>query len=642
MTTMRAILCMLLCAGGLAARPELVEGNDINYAVSAIPAALMKDANVVKRLDEEKFTVRSLGRANYYHHYVYTILNEQGDKFAQAVVGYDKLRTFGYIDGNLYDAAGKKVKSLKKSDIKDFSGTDESQLVEDNRIRAHSFYCKVYPYTIEYETSVDYSFTMQFPLWNPVDDEKVAVERARLEVICPADYQFRYKSFNYKGGPVQQTEKGSKTYSWEISNLPAVEEETLSPELVEYTPTVYLAPVQFEVQSYTGLMSSWQEFGKFIYTLKSNRDQLPDNIKQAVHQLTDGLTDPKEKIAKLYKFMQDNTHYVGIQLGIGGWQPFDATYVATKKYGDCKALSNYMYSLLKEAGIASCYTLINAGRNDKFFVNDFPNAYFSHAILCVPLKTDTVWLECTSQTLPAGYLGEFTDDRSALIINENGGTLVHTPVYGYKDNLEIRHTKAIADESGNLTMDVATRYTGLQQDQLHGMINSLTKEKVTERLKEKLDLPQYDLLKYNYTEKPSRLPEITEVLQLSAANYAQVTGKRFFIAPNMLTKTHVRLVPAESRHTDVQLLMAYTDIDTAEVQLPAGYQPESLPVPVSLDSKFGRYAATVKMEGNVLTYYRRVESYTGRFPAADYNDLAKFWQQVYKADRSKVVLVKKE
>ena len=73
------------------------------------------------------------------------------------------------------------------------------------------------------------------------------------------------------------------------------------------------------------------------------------------------ITDPQTKVAVLYNYLQQNTHYVGIQLGIGGWQTYDAAYVATKKYGDCKALSNFMISLLKEAGIKGHAVVIKGG-----------------------------------------------------------------------------------------------------------------------------------------------------------------------------------------------------------------------------------------------------------------------------------------
>jgi hypothetical protein len=52
------------------------------YAVSGIPEALKKNANVVKRMEEERFTLKSPGEAVYYRKYAFTILNENGDKYA--------------------------------------------------------------------------------------------------------------------------------------------------------------------------------------------------------------------------------------------------------------------------------------------------------------------------------------------------------------------------------------------------------------------------------------------------------------------------------------------------------------------------------------------------------------------------------
>src|SRR6185369_10049796 len=107
-----------------------------------------------------------------------------------------------------------------------------------------------------------------------------------------------------------------------------------------------------------------------------------------------------------------------------------------------------------EAGIRSDYTLIHSGDEENYMTDDFPSSQFNHVILCVPLQKDTVWLECTSQTLNPGYLSSFTCDRNVLLVDENGGTLVKTPRYDYNQNLQVRKTNATVSEEGNLTAEI--------------------------------------------------------------------------------------------------------------------------------------------------------------------------------------------
>jgi hypothetical protein len=618
----------------------LASGGD--YAVSKISPALLKNANAVLRFEDVKFEIVNTKEAIETNHYVITILNENGDRWAEFSEYYDKLREINSVEGFLYDANGKELKKIKSKDLQDFSGTSEISLIEDNRIKAHNFYYKVYPYTIEYKVEIRYNHTMFFPEWIPEGGEKLSVEKSRFSIVCPSDYQFRFKAFNYNGQPEVTTEKNKKITTWVVQDIPAMVKETNSPSWQKLVTNVITGPTDFQIGDYKGNMNNWDEYGKFLYQLKMGRDILPDNVKQDVHNLTDGITDVKKKIQVLYEYMQKNTRYISIQLGIGGWQPFDATYVGKKGYGDCKALSNYMFSLLKEAGIRSDYTLIRAGDGAKYMVDDFPSNQFNHAILFVPLAKDTVWLECTSQTLPAGYLSSFTSDRYALAVDENGGKLVHTPKYGMNENLQVRNIKAKLDDDDLLSTTVFTRYGGLQQDDVHGLINSLSKDKVKEVLNEEFDLATYDVNKFDYKQIKSQQPVIEETLDVSVSNYATITGKRLFIVPNVMDRAHTKLKTDEERKYDIELPTEYKDIDTVEIEIPKGYQPESVPQPMEIETKFGKYTSITKLADNKIIYYRIREQYSGTFAATDYADLANYYEAIYKADRNKIVFVKKE
>ena len=616
---------------------------DGEYPVSKIPATLLKSANAVVRTEDIRFELKNDQEAVYTSRYVITILNANGNKWADFYEYYDRHRQIESAEGMLYDASGRQLKRVKKKEMEDLSAVSDANLIDDNRIKHHNFYHKVYPYTIEYNVEIKYKSTLFFPNWVPRGGELLSVQQSAITYVCPQDYQLRYKAFLYDKQPEVTTEKNNKAYKWQITDLPAIEREPFSPMWHELSPMLIFGPTQFAVEGYKGNMATWQDFGKFVNSLRAGRDVLPANIKQAVHSIADGIKNPAEKVARLYEYMQKNTRYISIQLGIGGWQPFEATDVAAKGYGDCKALTNYMYSLLKEAGIPSYYAVIRAGANANYITHDFPSQQFNHVILCVPLPgKDSMWLECTSQTMPAGYLGDFTADRYALLIDDSGGQLVRTPKYGIKENVQNRQIKAQLGSDATLTLSAHTQYRAMQQDDIHGIINALSPEKVKERLHQELNFPTFDIPNFKYQESGGTLPQISEWLQITVSNYASITGKRLFIVPNVMTRSGRKLNADSVRKYDILLSYAYRDTDSVEIELPNGYQTESLPQPVTISSPFGNYQSSIRVTDHKMYYYRNMEQFAGRYPPTDYPAMVKFYEAIYKADRAKVVFVKKE
>jgi len=611
-----------------------------DFSADLIPANLTKNANLVVRTKDQSFEIQDSGRGYYKLHYAYTILNPAGDKYSNLVVQYDKFVNIESVSGTLYDAHGKKIKSMKKSDMEDLSASDGFSLMNDDRYKVQNFNWKIYPYTIEYEITEQWNGLLFFPSWAPIQNEKISLEKSTLTVKCPFNYQIRYKLLNKVLEPTIQDIENKKIYRWSLENFQAIEDEPFSPYLSNVLPEVLLAPSSFKMQNYTGRMTDWKSFGSFYFTLNQGRDKLPENIRAKVHQLTDGISSQKEKIKILYEYMQKNTRYVSVQLGIGGWQTFDANYVATKGYGDCKALSNYMMSLLKEAGIPSNVVVIRAEEMAEKIQSDFTSNQFNHVILCVPQKKDTIWLECTSQTQPFGYLGSFTDNRFGLLVDSINSKLVHTPIYKKMENAQVRKIEAKIDSDGHLDAQIITRYRALQQDRLSSMINSLSKEKVEEELKESLNLPSYDLNAFNYEEIKTTLPEIREKLTISANNFATVTGKRIFINPNILNKSNTKIPNPETRKLGFLFNYAWIDIDTVEMVIPKGYIPESIPADVNEVTPFGTYQTRLEVKPGKILYIRNTTRNGGEYPVKDAQALADYYDKIYRSDRKKLVLVK--
>ena len=607
---------------------------------AAIADSLRQGAAVVERTASTEVEIESMRKANIHRKVVYTILNPGGDGFATLHTFYDKFHDLKEATGVLYDANGRVLKKMRKSDMEDWSMAGSGILMTDSRVKLYHFSCRSYPYSVSYEEEIELSGLFLLPEWLPQPSPEMAVERSSLVVKAPAGFPLRYRQ--YGDARREEGEKGgARVYTWELRDRAAIKREALEPTWPEQEPRVLLASGEFEEQGYKGRLYSWADLGKFVEDLYRGRDELPEDAKRKVHSLIAGMTDDRRKIEVLYSWLQQDTHYVGIELGIGGWQPFAAKEVFAKKYGDCKALSNYMVALLKEAGIRGCNVLIRGGQFAPAMDTGFVCSQFNHAIVVAFPGSDTVWLECTNPYLPAGYLGGFTADRDALLLEDGGGRILHTPIYGVDQNRVNRVVRGQVDSAGNLTASLRIGYSGLEQDAVESELDHLSNKELREQRQQALGLPNCTVSELDYQAVRTAVPVIEETMKLTATGYSTVSGNRLFLVPGAFLRRAEGLKGGgQRRRSDPELLRSSQETDSIYLALPKGYVPEGVLPSASYSSSFGSYRIHGEMKGDTLQLVCRFRQYKGRYPADSWQKLVHFFDLVHREGERELVFIK--
>jgi hypothetical protein len=626
----------LLCATTVSALSQ-----EAKYPVSTIPENLLKKANAVIRVDESSFKILSRSKGIYKEKMVVTILNERGKGFAYEQVGYDKLSKVTVFKGTSYDAQGHVIKRLKPSDVNDQSAFDGFSLYSDNRVKFANLTHGEYPYTVEFETEVEYKFLFFIPGSWLYPNEHVSVEHFSYSLTFPEELKPRYHTSLIPVDPsVTKSKEGLTTVSWTLKDQPSIVFEKYGPSVDKLIPHIDAAPSTFEYDGYEGNQNSWQSYGQWVNTLLKDRHTVSDETRVKILELIAGLKTTEEKAKAIYEYMQSKTRYVSIQMGIGGYQPFEADVVDKTGYGDCKALSNYMVSLLGIAGIKSHYTLIRAGDAAPQINTAFPSAQFNHAVVFVPNGRDTLWLECTSQTNPFGYMGRFTGDRQALAITDDGAKIVSTPRYGMDTNVQSRTAVVDVDAAGNAKAVITTTYSGLQYEN-YGLDRILDNQYDNQKkwIQENTEIPTFDVLSFKMKNVKTRIPQAIVELNLGLPRLASVSGKRLFLTPNLMNRFTNIPEKLEERKTNVVRRVPFTDTDTVRYHMPEGIYPEFLPEPTKIQSRFGEYESTVSIDAGDVVYIRKIKIYQGEFPPSTYQELIDFYKAINKADNAKLVFL---
>ena len=457
------ILCIQLLASDL--------------SLDKIPAELLVNADCVIRNQHIDITIKNTRHMVVRESKMITLLNDSKGSRQQLVFRYDKNINIVKLSATIYNKQGHKIKSIRKKDFRDYSGTSGSTLHSDNRLLYYDFLPDQYPVTIEYNIQYIYESTAFIPSWYPIESYRTSVIQSTISISAPSNLGLKIKASRLDEYLIKENTTTKRNFR--LTSQPAIVSEPESMELEVIGPSVQFALKRFSLNGVEGRNNDWNQLGRWYdQTLLSGRGINNQIIHQKISEIVEDKNDNYTKAEAVYRFIQDNFRYVSIQLGIGGWKPEDADDVYKDGYGDCKGLTNLTMSMLRHLNIEAYYAIITMSERPKVMDKQFSRMEGNHVILYLPDldgKND-YWLECTSQSLPFGYVHDKISDRNAFVIKGNHSQLMSTPTSTEDDNRIISRSVVNLDHG---TIDWTSRRYGSffrvkykQNDQLKEMLRN--------------------------------------------------------------------------------------------------------------------------------------------------------------------------
>jgi hypothetical protein len=566
------------------------------------------------------------------------IFDKTGENYSDVSIPFSKKEKVSVVYAQIEDQDGNIIRELKKNEIKDRSYFSDMYLYADRFVKRFELKHNVYPYCIRYQIRYTFNEFLEIVDWRPLSwGASVRARHAGLEVQTPLNYPLHI----YKNG-VNELPKQSNGlndfYRFEANDIILPEKEKNSNSYDLIMPRVWIVPKRFNFE-FPGSAESWKELGNWIYQLNSGSEDLSEQDVLLVRSLIGSKTDKRKIISIIYDYLQTHTRYINVSIGIGGFKPYPASYVAMNKYGDCKALTVYMKAMLKAVNINSYYTLVYADENNPELLKQIPQVQFNHAILCVPLKNDTLFVDCTRKNVPLGYTGLFIQGRDGFIIKKDSSCLVQIPYLKDEEVEEFSYYNYFIGLDNSCQVKVRSLNKGPQFDYLTSVETELSHTDQEDLFREHyFHFPSIQLENWNlnHPNKDSAIIQFTANLHLQ--DFLKSYGREVGITLYPLLMSEYE--KPSNRKFPLSLRCPVNKTDFFEFNIQSSVTLKNLPEKIDIDNKFGKFYLNFTFKDNKIEVQRIFKLYKGTYSLDDYPIFYSFIQQIKKANNIIIFLTK--
>jgi transglutaminase-like putative cysteine protease/tetratricopeptide (TPR) repeat protein len=448
-----------------------------------------------------------------------------------------------------------------------------------------------------------------------------------LNLKVPSDKYVQVWSPNHK--PTISDHDGVRTYTWNVPQLISAPKSTGDDSTKPVPPKDIDEDAdgrKLPSVAWT-TFHSWAEVGDWYRSLALSQAQPTDALRARADELTKGAKTPEDQVRAIYQFVSTRTRYVGIDFGVGRYQPHSAAEVLANQYGDCKDKDTLLEALLRAKGFSTAPALIGAGIAP---VPDVPSpAVFNHVITTVNLPDGRIWLDSTPAVAPYRFLTAVIRDEKALVVPANApAELTPTPAAGPFPYTEHFEAVASLDADGKLTGKITAAYRDdseiyvralalniapAEWDKASQYISSATGFSGTTSNTHFTNADDYSApiaISYDYARHPYGDWDNRRIVPLfPALEFAALDDD------------------AKEPQQDIQLGAPRTLTATSTISLPKGYRTD-LPDPIHVKTDFATFDKTYRFDGQQIVAERTIVVQKEKLPKTDWKRYQAFTKDI--------------
>lgn len=238
---------------------------------------------------------------------------------------------------------------------------------------------------------------------------------ARTTISWPEGMAVKWQAGPVAGIPRETLKDGWHTVS---VPLPLSKRE----EMPQGVPSRFMRPPSLEATNF----ANWEEVSRVFAPLYSTKGAIAPGSPLAleVAKIAGKSDDPLGRAALATRLVQDQVSYLMNGMSGGNYVPQTPAQTWTSRYGDCKAKSLLLLSLLEALGVKAEVVAVNSRTGDALPDSLPMPAAFDHVIVRAEIAGETYWLDGTATGTRLATMGDVPPFRNALPIRADGAPLM--------------------------------------------------------------------------------------------------------------------------------------------------------------------------------------------------------------------------